>query len=192
LGEVPGDYKSGLQYGAGAKYENGPLRLSGGYSMAHNRTADLKTTFSVNSVLGQNLSPAGTMFAADHYSTWALGGQYKLGNFIPHVTVTRVLLDNALGSVQERNYEVGVNIDVSGGQKIDILGISYAKTLFTPLAYNQFNLFLTHYMSPMTQVYAGGSLQHASGPGAVAGFFGYGASSTQSQMLARVGVQHSF
>jgi predicted porin len=192
LGEVPGDYKSGLQYAAGAKYENGPMRVALGYTMAHNRTADLKTAFSVNSVLGQNLSPTGTMFAADHYSTWALGGQYKIGNFIPHVTFTRVLLDNTQGSVQERNYEVGVNIDMSAGQKIDILGISYSKSLFTPLTYNQFNLFFTHYMSVTTQLYAGGSLQRASGPGAVAGFFGYGASSTQSQMLARVGVQHSF
>jgi predicted porin len=191
LGEVAGSFSTGLQFGFGAKYENGPLRLAGGYTMSHNRTADLKTAFSVNSVLGQNLS-TGAMFAADHYSTAALAGQYKIGNFVPHATVTRVLLEDSAGSVTERNVEAGVNVDVSGGNKIDILGVSLARSYFAQLTFNQLNLFFTHYASPTTQLYAGAALQRASGNGAVAEFFGYTASSTQSQMLMRAGVQHSF
>jgi predicted porin len=191
FGEVAGSFSTGMQYGVGAKYENGPLRLAAGYTMSHNRTADLRTTFSVNSVLGQNLS-TGAMFAADRYSTTALAGQYKIGNFVPHATITRVLLENAFGSVSERNYELGVNIDTSGGKKADILGISVARSTFTQLTFNQLNLFFTHYASPTTQLYVGGAVQRASGAGAVAEFFGYTASSTQSQMLMRAGVQHSF
>ncbi|HEY4318564.1 MAG TPA: porin [Herbaspirillum sp.] len=191
FGEVPGASSNGLQYGVGARYENGPLKVAGGYTMSHNRTADLRTAFSLTSVLGQSL-PAGTMFAADRYSTMALGGQYKIGNVVPHVTVTRVLLENGAGSVSERNYEAGVNIDLSGGPRIDILGISGAHSTFSQLTFNQLNLFFTHYASATTQLYVGGALQRASGAGAVAGFFGYSASSTQSQILMRTGVQHSF
>ena len=191
FGEVAGDHSNGMQYGAGFRYENGPLRLAGGYTMSHNRTADLKTTFGVNTMLGQNLS-TGALFAADHYSTWALAGQYQIGIFVPHVTVTKVTFEDAVGSVTERNLEAGVNIDMSHGNKTDILGISLGRTNFSQFAYNQLNLFFTHYMSINTQIYAGGALQRASGAGAVAGLFGYTASSTQSQGLMRVGVQHSF
>ena len=191
FGEVAGDAGNGRQYGAGARYENGPLKVAGGYTSSNNRTADLRTTFGVTSVLGQSL-PTGTMFAANRYSTTTLGGQYKIGNFVPHATATRVVLENATGSVSERNYELGVNIDLSGGPRIDILGISAAHSTFTQLAYNQLNLFYTHYASLTTQLYVGGAVQRASGAGAVAGFFGYTASSTQSQMLVRAGVQHSF
>lgn len=191
FGEVAGDAGNGRQYGAGARYENGPLKVAAGYTMSNNRTADLRTTFGVTSALGQNL-PTGTMFNADHYSITALGGQYKIGNFVPHATVTRVMLENSVGTLYERNYELGVNIDLSGGPRIDILGVSAAHSTFSQMTFNQLNLFFTHYATATTQLYVGGAVQRASGAGAVAGFFGYTASSTQSQMLMRAGVQHSF
>jgi predicted porin len=114
-----------------------------------------------------------------------------IGPFTPHLTFTDVKLQNAKGSASERNYQAGVNIDLTG-ERIYVLGISYNRSLFEDLTFNQYNLFLTYYLSKSTQVYAGAGLQRASGPNAQAEQFGYLPSSTGSQTVARIGINHLF
>jgi predicted porin len=193
FGEDPNNFSRSRQYSTGFRYAHGPFRLGGSYSMYHNRTADLKTIFGVTSVLGQSL--AASPFNADRFSTATLGGSYQIGIFIPHATATQVKLENNQGAVFERNLQAGVNIDLSGGRKRRILGLSMAHSTFMDKTYNQYNLFASQYLSLFalnTQIYAGASYIHASGPGAVAGAFGFGASNTQSQTLARAGLQVQF
>jgi predicted porin len=190
FGGQAGDFSSGRQYSIGAKYAGGNARFGVAYTMSHNRTADVFGVFSLPSLLGQPLQQ-GVMFNATRYSTLAVGGSYAIGAFTPHATFTDVKFQNARGSESERNYQAGVNIDLTGS-RIYILGISYGRSLFDDLTFSQYNLFLTYYLSKSTQVYAGAGLQRASGPNAHAEQFGYLPSSTGSQTVARIGINHLF
>jgi hypothetical protein len=158
--------------------------------MFHNRTADLKSIFGVTNVLGQSL--AGAQFNADRFSTGVLGASYQVGIFVPHATITQVQLENARGEVIQRNLQAGVNTDLSGGRKTRILGLSTAHSTFEAITYNQYNAFLSQYLSPTVQIYCGAAYVHASGPGARATAFGYTPSSGRTQTLTRAGVQVQF
>ncbi|WP_246791784.1 porin [Burkholderia perseverans] len=190
FGNQAGNFSAGRQYSAGAQYGDERVRIGAAYTMSHNRTADTFGVFSLNSLLGQPLKQ-GTMFNASRYSSLAIGGSVKVGLFTPHFTYSGVSLQNASGEARLNNYQTGVNIDV-GGHGFYILGLSWDHSLFQGITINQYNLFLTDYLSKSTQVYAGVGLQHASGPGARAAQFNYLASSSGSQTVARIGVNHTF
>lgn len=191
FGNQSGDFSAGRQYSAGAQYGNGVVKIGAAYTMSHNRTADVFGTFSMTSLLGQKLG-AGTSFNASRYSTFAIAGSVKIGYFTPHATYSDVKLEDSQGSASLHNYQAGVNIDLSGGARFYILGLSFDHSTFEDLAFNQYNLFLTHYLSKSTQIYAGVGFERASGPNAQAAQFGYNASSTGSQTVARIGVNHMF
>ena len=191
FGNQAGNFSAGRQYSVGAQYANDTVKFGVGYTMSHNRTADVFGTFSLSSLLGQPLKQ-GTMFNASRYSTRAVGGSVKIGYFTPHATYSGVELENDHGSAKLNNYQAGVNIDLSGGASFYVLGISYGHSTFEGLALNQYNLFLTHYLSKSTQVYAGVGLLRASGPDARAAQFGYQASTSGSQTVGRIGVNHMF
>ncbi|HTH75258.1 MAG TPA: porin [Trinickia sp.] len=190
FGGQAGNFSAGRQYSAGVQYVSGPVRFAVAYTMSHNRTADIFGTFSMRSLLGQPLKQ-GTMFNASRYSTLAAGGSVKIGYFTPHLTYSGVKLEDSQGSATLNNYQAGVNIDLFG-KGFYVLGLSWDHSLFQGLAINQYNLFLTDYLSKSTQVYAGVGLQRASGAGARAAQFGYQPSSDGSQTVARIGVNHMF
>lgn len=190
FGNQAGNFSAGRQYSAGVQYMSGPVRLGIAYTMSHNRTADIFGTFSMTSLLGQTLKQ-GTMFNASRYSTLAAGGEVKFGDFTPHFTYSGVKFGDNQGSATLNNYQAGVNIDLFG-KGFYILGVSWDHSLFQGLAINQYNLFLTDYLSKSTQVYAGVGLQHASGAGAHAAQFGYQPSTDGSQTVARIGINHMF
>ncbi|WP_454874266.1 porin [Paraburkholderia xenovorans] len=190
FGNQAGNFSEGRQYSLGAQYANDVVRFGIAYTMSHNRTADVFGTFSLSSLLGQPLKQ-GTMFNASRYSTLAVGGSVKIGYFTPHLTYSGVKLENGQGSATLNNYQTGVNIDLSG-KGFYILGLSWDHSTFQSLAINQYNLFLTDYLSKSTQIYAGVGLQRAAGPGARAAQFGYQPSSSGSQTIARIGVNHMF
>nr|MDN4041499.1 porin [Massilia sp. YIM B02787] len=190
FGEDPSNFSRSRTYSVGFRYNNAALKLAGSYSMFHNRTADLKSIFGVTNVLGQSL--AGAQFNADRFSTGVLGASYQVGIFVPHATITQVQLENARGEVIQRNLQAGVNTDLSGGRKTRILGLSTAHSTFEAITYNQYNAFLSQYLSPTVQIYCGAAYVHASGPGARATAFGYTPSSGRTQTLTRAGVQVQF
>ncbi len=190
FGNQAGNFSTGRQYSMGAQYLRGPVKLGIAYTMSHNRTADIFGTFSLSSLLGQPLKQ-GTMFNASRYSTLAAGGSVRIGYFTPHVTYSGVKFGNDEGSATLSNYQTGVNIDLNG-KGYYILGLSWDHSLFQGLTINQYNLFLTDYLSKSTQVYAGVGLQRASGTGARAAQFGYQPSTNGSQTVARIGVNHMF
>ncbi|WP_394778990.1 porin [Undibacterium sp.] len=191
FGEDPTNFSTNRQYSFGLRYNDNDLRVGASYSMFHNRTADLKAAFGVLNVLGQNLTSS--VFNTTRFSTTVIGASYRVASiFVPHATWTQITLENNRGQVEQRNFEAGVNIDVSGGDKTRFLGVSGAHSTFMDRKYNQLNLFITQYMSVSTQIYAGMAYVRASGPGAVAGAFGYQPSSGPSQVLARTGVQVQF
>ncbi|MFM0008297.1 MULTISPECIES: porin [Paraburkholderia] len=191
FGNQAGNFSEGRQYSFGAQYANDMVKLGVGYTMSHNRTADIFGTFSLPSLLGQPLKQ-GTMFNASRYSSLAVGGSVKIGYFTPHATYSDVKLENGEGSATLNNYQAGVDIDLSRGKNFYILALSWGHSTFQGLGINQYNAFLTNYLSKSTQIYAGVGLQRASGPGARAAQFGYQPSSNGSQTVARIGINHMF
>lgn len=190
FGGKPGDFGAGRQYSFGGRYDSEDMRFAAVYTMSHDRTADIFGTFGLTSLLGQALK-AGTQFNADRYSTIAVGGMVRVFKiFKPHATYTRVRLANSQGAAIMNNYEFGVNTDLSGGKSADILGTSFAYSTFEGLTFSQYNLFFTHYLSKRTEIYIGAGLQRATGT--VAAQFGYPASTTGSQVVARTGIHHYF
>jgi predicted porin len=191
FGEAADSFSTNRRYAFGAQYRGSALRVSAAYSMFHNRTADVRGIFGVTSLPGQTIAP-GAMFNATRFRVEGLGASYAIGLFTPHALVSDVSIGNTSGSTSLRNYEAGVNIDISGGNKIDLLGVSYARSTFTDRRYDQVNLFLSRLLSKRTQVYAGVNYVTVDGPGATAGLFGYTKSSTDTQTLVRVGIQNQF
>lgn len=190
FGDQAGNFSAGRQYSVGAQYINGPVQFGIAYTMSHNRTADIFGTFSLNSLLGQPLKQ-GTMFNATRYSTLAAGGSVTIGDLIPHATYSGVKFENSHGEATLNNYQAGVNVNL-GGKGFYFLGLSWDHSLFQGLTINQYNLFFTDYLSKSTQVYAGVGLQRAGGNGALAAQFGYQPSSSGSQTVARMGLNHMF
>jgi predicted porin len=191
FGESSTSFSSARKYGFGAQYRGSALRVAAAYSMYHDRAVDVRGIFDLNALLGKTIA-AGSTFTATKFRTAGVGASYAIGLFTPHVLVSDVNFANANGSESLRHYEAGVNIDISGGDKIDLLGISYARSTFTTRRYNQVNLFASHLLSKTTQIYAGLANVQADGPGALAGLFGYPKANGDSQSLVRVGFQKQF
>lgn len=190
FGGQAGDFSAGRQYSIGGQYLGQAVKFGIAYSMSHNRTADIYTAFSLPTLLGQALKP-GTLFNADRYSSLAAGSSMKFGIFTPHLTYSRVTFQDSLGSATLNNYQAGLDTALGGAGEY-ILAVSVDHSLFQGLIYNQYNLFVTDYLSKSTQIYAGIGLLRASGPNAHAEQFGYTASSNGSQTVARIGVNHMF
>ena len=190
FGEVPNDSSKSQRYAAGVQYRNEALRVGLAYSMFHNRTADVRGLFGLNTLLGQAIAP-GAQFNADRFRTEGIGASYAIGRFTPHVLFTDVSLGNTVGRTSLRNIEAGVNIDPLGDH-LNVIGISGAHSTFTDRTFNQVNLFASHLLSKRTQVYVGINHQHAKGAGATAGLFGYGRSTDANQTVYRVGIQNQF
>ncbi len=191
FGESALGFSTARKIGVGAQYRGSALRVAAGYSMYHDRTADVRGIFDLSTLLGQNIA-AGSLFTTTKFRTAGVGASYAVGLFTPHVLVSDVNLANANGNESLRHYEAGVNIDISGGSKVDLLGLSVARSSFTTRHYQQINLFASHLFSKTVQVYAGLARVQADGPGALAGLFGYTKSTTDSQTLLRVGFQQQF
>jgi predicted porin len=191
FGEAAGDFNKGRRYSAGLKYDAGPLKLAAAYAMYHDRVADIRGVFGLTSILGTPIA-AGATYLAPYFRTAGAGASYAMGIFSPHVMVTDIRFDNGTSSTALRNYNIGLNTDISGGSKTDLLGVSYGHSTFESLSFNQYNLFLSHNLSKRTQVYTGAAYVRASGTNAIAGFTGYKASTTDTQTLVRVGMNHVF
>ena len=188
MGEQQNSTTGGDRRALGAQYRNGPLRVAAAYSLFHGRAVDVRTLFGVTSLFGQTIAP-GTTFNATRYRTEGIGASYAIGRFTPHVLYTDVSLGNGNGRAEQRNWQVGVNIDPLG-DKLNVIGISGGHSTFQDRTFNNVNLFAAHLLSQRTQVYAGVNFQHAKGT--TAGLFGYARSSDDRQAVFRVGIQNTF
>jgi predicted porin len=190
FGESADSFGTNRRYAFGAQYRHTNLRVAAAYSMYHDRAVDIRGVFGLGSLLGQVIAPNG-MFAADRFRVQGLGASYEIGAFTPHATITDVKISNDNGDESQRNYQLGVNVDVSGN-KINLVGLSFGRSTFADREYQQINLFASHLLSKRTQIYVGLNYMKADGDGARAALFGYQPSSDDSQALVRVGMQHQF
>lgn len=190
MGEVPNKSMANDRRAVGVQYRGGALRVAAAYSLIHGRAVDVRNLFGETSLFGQPIA-AGAMFNATRFRTQGAGASYEIGRFTPHVLVTDVSIGNGVGHTSLRNVTAGVNIDPLG-DRLNVIGVSGGHSTFDGRTFNQLNLFASHLLSKRTQVYAGVNMQHAKGPGATAGLFGYARSSDDRQTVFRVGFQNTF
>ncbi|PUA18329.1 porin [Glaciimonas sp. PCH181] len=199
-----GAFGNDRAWGAGAKYENGPLKLGVGYLELDNGGAS--TT---------NPNPAGTApdapVTASRARMYGLGGSYQIGpallgaawsgsrynNVGP--TLTSGINNNFNNYELNARYLVAPTLMLSFAYTYTTVDIS-GRPGVTNSKFNQFGVLADYFLSKRTTLYTEGVFQRAGGDPFIAGgnggpaaqIQGLSASSTNSQALIRVGMRHSF
>jgi predicted porin len=194
FGEQAGSFNKSRTYSFGANYTGSGLQAGMAYTVSHDRSLSIGGTLGVGSLLGQTLSvnPVApdaqyVNFNSDLTTSLGISASYKIGDFVPHALYSRVKLETNVGSAAQENYEVGTDYNVSVA---DTVGISFARSTFQNIRWNQINLINMYRLSKRTTLYVAGAYQKASGGYAVINTFL--PSNTQSQAVYRVGIQHFF
>lgn len=201
FGGVAGQFGRNSTAAAGVSYSAGPVSLGAAYFYAKNPAAQfVDGNWAANTPTPSTHGAFGYVGNPSNMQTIAVGGTYKIGAATLGLDYTNVRFDDANGttsSVHFNNYE------------------AWGQYMFTPAAtlalgytftdgnvnysgakpkYNQFNLLADYWLSKRTDVYLMGVYQHTSG-GALADIYDglVGAqSTTNSQVVARVGIRHKF
>jgi predicted porin len=195
VGENPDDSRKNRSWSAGAQYAAGPLKANLAYTVSNDRSFNLGGTLGIRSLLGQTLSagdPAApnaayTNFASATTTSVGATASYTVGRFTPHAMFSRIELENRVGSAAQSNYEFGTDIDTGGA---NVLGISGASSRFAGVRWNQFNVIDMLHLSKRTTLYAALAYQRASNGLAVIN--GLNPSTTNRQIVSRIGIHHFF
>ncbi|MEK7917687.1 porin [Burkholderia contaminans] len=200
FGGVAGSFGTNSTISAGLSYKAGPLYLGAAYFYARNPAEQFNdanfqsngsTTHGIFNYVG----------LPSNMQTFGLGGTYAIGPALIGVSYSNVRFDNANGvvgsSTKFDNAELWGQYSLTQAATL-ALGYTYTwgkqdATGARP-KYNQLNAMADYRLSSRTDVYVQGIFQHATG-GANAdiydGFAG-GQSTTNNQVLARVGMRHKF
>lgn len=195
FGENPGDSSKNRNWSAGAQYAAGPLKANLAYTVSNDRSFNLGGTLGIRSLLGQALSngdpsapsAAYTNFASSKTTSVGATGSYTVGRFTPHAMISRVELENRVGSAAQTNYELGTDIDTGN---FNIVGVSTGISRFAGVRWTQFNVIDMLALSKRTTLYAAVAYQRASDGLAVIN--GLAPSSTNRQVVSRIGIHHFF
>jgi predicted porin len=194
-GENPTDSSKNRNWSAGAQYAAGPLKANLAYTVSNDRSFNLGGTLGLRSFLGQTLSagdPAApnatyTNFAATKTTSVGATASYQVGRFTPHAMFSRIELQNRVGSAAQSNYELGTDIETFTN---NIVGVSAATSRLAGVRWNQFNVIDMLRLSKRTTLYAALAVQRASDGLAIIN--GLTPSSTNRQVVTRVGIHHFF
>ncbi|MEQ5844443.1 porin (plasmid) [Paraburkholderia acidicola] len=208
LGGIAGSTGSAQSYSAGMAYDNGTLRMAGGYFYAANSPAasGLRTEWTSSSD-GTFGSPVSTGYATAHSISIArVAGQYALGavTFGAGYSNAQYHRDGSsvFGSNEHYNTAQGfLNYQATSALLVGA-GYSYTKSGGNTSAnYHQASLGADYSLSKRTDVYMTAAYQHAGGAttdgnggamAAQASIGSYGYVGTNSQTMVNVGLRHKF
>ncbi|MBV8667096.1 MAG: porin [Burkholderiaceae bacterium] len=184
FGGVAGNTTANRDVGAGAKYVAGPLTVAFAYSNENNRAAGFGGAYLSTLKLGNG----GTVF--NNLITYALGASYTLGDVKLNAAYTqnKIELPTAV-TVTQNNTQVGASWHYTPA---NALNLGFTHSTFDGADYNQFTVGNVYSFSKRTQVYVQTAYQKAGGSATEAFQNGAGASSTDNQWEASVGLHHSF
>ena len=193
-GERPESSARSRSYSLGAQYVGGPLKANLAYTVSRDRALNLGATLGLGSVLGQTLSADPSAidatyinFNADRVASFGATGSYTIGRFTPHAMVSRVKLENRVGAEVQQNFELGSDYALAPN---DTLGVSVATSKFADVRWDQFNVINMYRFSKRTTLYAAFAYQRARN--GVAVISSLAPSSTNKQMVSRIGIHHLF
>ena len=194
FGEKPDSSVKSRSYSAGLQYASGPLKANLAYTRSRDRALNLGATLGLGSVLGQTLSANPSAvdakyvnFNADRVTSVGATGSYTIGRFTPHAMVSSVKLETRAGSETQRNVELGTDYALTPA---NTLGVSVATSKFADVRWNQFNVINMYRFSKRTTLYGAVAFQKAKN--GVAVIQGMAPSSTDKQVVSRIGLHHLF
>ncbi len=206
-GGTPGSIATGQQYGFGANYANGPLKVGAAYLEVNNPAVG-RFDGVANAVAGGTFAnpvanPIYSGYAtAQTMSTMGLGATYLWDNTTVGGTVTDTRFNDAVatastgfsGDASLASYEAFVAHQFTPAV---MSGITYDYTSTPTAHYNQLAAGSQYAFSKRTFVYLVVAWQHASGTdstghAAVADLTYLAPSDTANQAAVRIGIRHSF
>lgn len=174
--------------GAAVNYDNGPLKLTSLYSALHDRSVDLASKLGYTNFLGQRLI-GGAVFNARSMEITGVAGFYQLSqSWTMHALYTHIGIDTDSTSGRMNNAEAGVEYHTS---PFNMITLGYDYSSLGSNHYHQTGTGDVYFLSKSTLLFGTIAYQHASSgvSGAMALLV---PSSTQSQLVMHVGVQHFF
>lgn len=195
LGGTAGQFSTNSSYSAAVQYTHAAFSAGVGYLRVNTPITAVAGYGSggsyVNAVYGDALA------AARSQDVLAAGASYSFGKFKLMGDLSNVDFQSgdAGHDVRFQNYEVSgiysltTDLTLAAGYTFTT-GLNHA-TDAEP-KYHQVNLISQYALSKRTSVYAMGSYQRAAGAAQNAQIAGFNPSSSQTQVVARVGITHSF
>ncbi|WP_321815944.1 MULTISPECIES: porin [unclassified Paraburkholderia] len=184
-----GSDATGHSSGGYLTYDNGPLSAGVTYMTTQRRVLDMYTYFGFTSFLGQTLSASKT-FQSNEVNNLGIGATYKITDaLLANALYTRTDIKGASASTHMQNQDVGLLYRFTAAEAVTL---NYTYSRMGGDHWNTFEAGNLYSLSKRTQVQITLTYQKASGEGATAATYPNGNSSTQSQLLAHVGITHSF
>ncbi|MEX3765103.1 porin [Paraburkholderia phenoliruptrix] len=204
LSNQSGGFANNRSYSVGASYTGGAFSVAAAYLQANNPGRNATGALSTDD----------TNFTAGRQRIWGLAGTYTWESATFGVSYTHTAVDNPTGSVYLGALPAGIsslkfdNFEVNGRYQFTPALAALAMYTFTEGRFDanggsskpkwhQGGLMVDYLFSKRTDLYAQAVYQHASGgtgslfdSAYIAGSAGI--SSNSSQVLARVGIKHTF
>jgi predicted porin len=195
FGGQAGQFSNNSSYSAAAAYTINSFSAGVGYLRVNDPITAVAGYGSgggyVNAVYGDALANA------RYQGILSAGASYALGGFKVMFDYSNVDFSSGNGShdLHFQNYEISGVYSITPSFTV---GAGYTFTDGQNHAddsdpkYHQVNLIAQYALSKRTSVYVMGSYQHAAGSAENAQITGFNPSSTQNQIVSRVGITHSF
>ncbi|SMG55703.1 porin [Paraburkholderia susongensis] len=184
-----GSDATGHTAGGYATYDNGPLSAGVTYMTTKGRVLDMYTYFGFTSFLGQSLSSTKT-FQSNEVNNLGIGATWKFSDaLLGNALYTRTEIKGASASTYMQNQDVGLLYRFTAAEAVTL---NYTYSKMGGDHWNMVEVGNLYSLSKRTQVQVTLTYQKASGEDATATTYPNGNSSTQTQVLAHVGITHSF
>jgi predicted porin len=184
-----GSDATGHTAGGYATYDYGPLSAGVTYMTTKRRVLDMYTYFGFTNFLGQSLSATKT-FQSNEVNNLGIGATWKISDALQaNALYTRTDIKGAADSTHMQNGDAGVLYRFTPAEAVTL---DYTYSKMGADHWNAIEAGNLYALSKRTQVQVTLTYQKASGEGAMAATYPNGNSSTRSQLLAHVGVTHSF
>lgn len=186
FGNTAGNFHQNSSMSFGLTYDHGPLSLGAAYTDINDFQIDPINDLGVNTLFGRPLTGP---IVADSMKTWGIGGSYSIGKFgvMANYTGTRIsYLGNAatLSSVEgSLLYHFTPSL---------VGGAGYTWSTLESSHWGQTSAGLDYFLSKRTDVYAEVNYEQASGDDTHAAILTLPTSSTNKQLVARIGMRHKF
>ena len=178
----------GRAYSATAKFDKGPFSVMAVVTDINGAPISVGS-LGVSSFLDQRVVPGQAGIVVDNQRIAAIGALYRIGKWTPSFTYSNTRLSNQGIDATDQVLRIGTtympvpNVSIAGQVAID---------RFESSRWYELNLGVDYFLSTRTDVYVDAAAQRASGAGTVASMFLVGTSSTQNQVVVRVGMKHLF
>jgi predicted porin len=179
---------AGRSTSAGLNYASGSFRAGVAYARSDKRALDIAGRLGITSALNRTFAP-GVAVTMDSVSTFGAGAGYTFGAFSVNAAYTQNDIKLAGAATKPKNFDIGATYRTAD---VHWINVGFSNSRFDAVRWNTYSLMDLYWLSKRTQIYAQGTLQRASGNGAVAAINGVGLSSTNRQSVIGVGVHHSF